>query len=80
MTIQKLISWTFPLVLLLVPCTFGAAQEQGGEKKAVKKQVISVYDVEADASADIAAAVASAHKNNKRVLVVYGGNWCGWCV
>ncbi|PCJ13656.1 MAG: hypothetical protein COB10_05375 [Planctomycetota bacterium] len=80
MTMQKLISWTLPLVLLLIPCTFGAAQEEVGEKKAVKKQVISVYDVEADASADIAAALARAHKNNKRVLVVYGGNWCGWCV
>ena len=45
-----------------------------------KKQVIAVYDVEANASADIEKAVARARKNNTRVLVVYGGNWCGWCI
>ena len=39
-----------------------------------------VYDETADARADIAAAVAKAAKDNKRVLLVYGGNWCHWCV
>jgi len=56
------------------------ANGQAEAKKRVEKQVIAVYDVKADASADIAAAVARAHKSDKRVLIVYGGNWCGWCV
>ena len=39
----------------------------------------AIYDEKADARVEIASAIASAKKNNKRVLLVYGGNWCGWC-
>ncbi|MAW76833.1 MAG: hypothetical protein CMJ95_05500 [Planctomycetes bacterium] len=63
------------LLVLAVPVT-----GQEPEAKKPEKQVIAVYDIEANASTDIAQAVARAKKNNKRVLVVYGGNWCGWCV
>ena len=38
-----------------------------------------IYDEKADAKADIAAAVARAKKDNRRVLVQWGANWCGWC-
>ncbi len=38
------------------------------------------YDEAADAAADIRAALARAKKDNKRVLVQWGANWCGWCV
>jgi thiol:disulfide interchange protein len=38
-----------------------------------------VYDEAADAKADVAAAVALAKKENKRVLVTLGANWCSWC-
>jgi thiol-disulfide isomerase/thioredoxin len=38
-----------------------------------------IYDTNADAAASVAAALERAKKNNKRVLVMYGGNWCGWC-
>ena len=38
-----------------------------------------IYDEKADARKDIAAAVERAGKENKRVLLVIGGNWCGWC-
>jgi thiol:disulfide interchange protein len=40
----------------------------------------AVYDEAADARADIAAALARAKADNKRVLVQWGANWCGWCV
>ncbi len=39
----------------------------------------AIYDEKVDARVEIASAIASAKKNNKRVLLVYGGNWCGWC-
>ncbi len=39
----------------------------------------ALYDEKADTRADIADAVAQAQKENKRVLVIWGGNWCGWC-
>ncbi|TAH35564.1 MAG: thioredoxin family protein [Planctomycetota bacterium] len=41
---------------------------------------VQVYDTKADARADIAAALAKAGEENQRVLIQWGGNWCGWCV
>lgn len=38
-----------------------------------------VYDEAADAREQIAAALAKARKENRRVLVQWGANWCGWC-
>ena len=45
-----------------------------------KPAKIAIYDESADASADIAAALARATANNRRVLIQWGGNWCVWCV
>ena len=47
------------------------------EKQKTEKTL--VYDEKADAVMDIAAAVAHAKKENKRVLIQWGANWCGWC-
>lgn len=41
---------------------------------------ISIYNPQADAQADIKAAVAKAAAENKHVLIQIGGNWCPWCV
>ena len=38
-----------------------------------------IYDETADARQQIAAAVAKAKKENQRVLIQWGGNWCPWC-
>jgi thiol:disulfide interchange protein len=38
-----------------------------------------IYDVHADASTQIAAAVVRAGIERKRVLLVFGANWCIWC-
>ncbi len=38
-----------------------------------------IYDVRADGSAQIAAAVGIAAAEHKRVIVVFGANWCIWC-
>ena len=38
-----------------------------------------IYDEQADAKKQIAAALAKAKKENRRVLIQWGGNWCGWC-
>jgi thiol:disulfide interchange protein len=37
------------------------------------------YDPKADASAELHAAATKAAASGKRILVVVGGNWCGWC-
>lgn len=47
------------------------------DKRAAKPKL---YDEKADANEQIALAVKSAKKNNRRVLIQWGGNWCGWCL
>ncbi len=39
----------------------------------------AIYDESADGAAQIEAALASAKKENRRVLIQWGANWCGWC-
>ncbi|MFT3684642.1 MAG: thioredoxin family protein [Phycisphaerales bacterium] len=57
----------------------GATQpaETGKTDKDAKKKV---YDENADAKQQIAAALAKAKKENRRVLIQWGGNWCSWCL
>ena len=61
------------------PGVDGAAPATPAGAAAVKPPAAPVYDEAADAKADVAAAVAKARKDKKRVLVTLGGNWCGWC-
>lgn len=66
------------------PGVAGAPQKQPGpgfaETRAVQDPPApSVYDEAADAKSDVAAAVAKAKTEKKRVLVTLGANWCGWC-
>ena len=51
-----------------------AKQEQEKPKKREK-----IYDESADAKEQIAKALTKAGKENHRVLVQWGANWCGWC-
>jgi thioredoxin-related protein len=37
------------------------------------------YDPERDPARDLSAALAEAKRDEKRVLLEVGGNWCGWC-
>jgi thioredoxin-related protein len=39
----------------------------------------SIYDKTADATAQVAKAVERAKHDDKRVLLMFGGDWCGWC-
>jgi thiol:disulfide interchange protein len=40
----------------------------------------TVYDESADARAEIAKAITQAQHDHKRILLVFGGNWCGDCL
>lgn len=60
------IAATVLLTVLLAPLVFAQQSEQG-------------FDPKRDAARDIADAVKVAKKQNKRVLLDVGGNWCGWC-
>jgi thiol:disulfide interchange protein len=61
--------------LVAVSRTPGAPTK--AEKAAAKKPV---YDEKADAKAAIEAALAAARRENRRVLIQWGGNWCSWCL
>jgi len=69
--------------LLLAP--LAAAQEApapatpAAPAKPDKPAKPPIYDEQADAHQQIAAALQRAHKENRRVLIQWGGNWCGWC-
>lgn len=59
----------------------GAPIEQKAveSKPAAKKARPNIYDEKADATQQIAAALAKAKAENQRVLIQWGANWCGWC-
>lgn len=44
-----------------------------------RPQRTPIYDTDADAHKQIAAALRRAKLRHQRVLVMFGGNWCGWC-
>ena len=44
------------------------------------QQVVKIYNPEADAKAEVAAAVSKAAAEGKHVFLQIGGNWCPWCL
>jgi thiol:disulfide interchange protein len=54
--------------------TAAVAAEEG--KKPTRE---SIYDVKADARVQVEAAQGRAKADGKRVLLMFGGDWCGWC-
>jgi thiol-disulfide isomerase/thioredoxin len=47
--------------------------------KKSKRMRRPIFDSNADADRQVAAALAMAKRDHKRVLLEFGGNWCGWC-
>jgi uncharacterized protein YyaL (SSP411 family) len=58
------------LSLFLLTSTFLLAQTEA----------VTIYNPDANAREDIAAAVKQAKAGNKNVLLQIGGNWCPWCI
>jgi thiol:disulfide interchange protein len=56
----------------------GTDQDARSSQPARKKRQ-PIYDETADAGDQIAAALAGAKQENRRVLIQWGGNWCIWC-
>lgn len=61
------------LFLIAIVCLLSVS---AGAQNETKK----LYDPNADAARDIAAAVKKAAAENKFVLIQAGGNWCSWCI
>jgi thioredoxin-related protein len=70
------------LIASIILLSIGAkAQEPAAPAKAVKlTDTAKLYHPNADAKADIAAAVKQAAASHKNVFVQIGGNWCIWCI
>ena len=59
----------FIYLLILIAATFTATAQEA-----------MLYNPNANAAKDIAAAVKKAKSSNKYVLIQGGGNWCKWCI
>lgn len=71
------------VVLLLASfAAFGqkASTKTAKGKKPVAKFTRDKFDPLRDPNADLAAAVETATKSGKRIILDVGGEWCGWCV
>lgn len=66
----------FAITLALAPPAFS---QQAPGAPARQEAPPAIYDESADAKEQIADALANAKKNNRRVLIQWGANWCGWC-
>ncbi len=71
------------IIALLVSCVvFINAQNKKVEAENLKENEIHEphkFDPDRDAQKDIDNAIAEAKKNNKRILLDVGGEWCIWC-
>jgi thioredoxin-related protein len=71
------------LPVLAVALFFAAAlpaDDPKPEAKKADKPEVKIYDEKADAKQLVADAVAAAKRENRRVLIQWGGNWCSWCI
>jgi thiol:disulfide interchange protein len=59
--------------LSLVTTSSGWAADASHSAKA------NIYDESLDGARQVTDALATAKKENKRVLLQFGANWCGWC-
>src|SRR5215471_11479703 len=68
----------FALVLFFIAFNLGLPFRTTAAESA-KTDRPNIYDESLDGMKQIANAVTTAKKENKRVLLQFGANWCGWC-
>lgn len=67
---------TILLCCLMAACSTAPASA-GEPVKGDKPE--NIYDTQADGKEQIAEALSRAQRDNKRVLLMFGANWCSWC-
>jgi len=78
-SILSMAAVTTACTLALAACTENAVgQSERAER--ILAEVRRDYDPAADPFAQLQAARAAAAAENKRILVVAGGDWCIWCL
>jgi thiol-disulfide isomerase/thioredoxin len=63
---------------ILIGAATGTGRADDAKPEAGKARA-KIYDPKADANAQVSAAASKARRENKRVLLMFGGDWCGWC-
>ena len=73
--------FAFAIVLVLVSATICLAQQPNGNDEVLKPVSVKtdLYPANADANKEIEDALKLAANNNKRVMLIFGGNWCYDC-
>ncbi|MBB2146094.1 DUF255 domain-containing protein [Pedobacter sp. LMG 31464] len=64
----------------LIPILFTLFIASTAFAQTATKEAVHLYNPQANAQADIDAAVAKAKATKKHVFVQVGGNWCIWCI
>lgn len=76
---QRMLSLS-PLSLILLAAVPACAARAGNEKEHKSKpDRPAIYDTKADGERQIADALKIAARNNNRLLLEFGANWCPWC-
>jgi thioredoxin 1 len=79
MTAKRVIAFAFFFVLLIVYGTGALAQSKKTPLQPPSQRNPQLYDTNANAEEEIRQAQAAAAKGHKRILLVFGGNWCLDC-
>src|SRR5215813_10703353 len=71
----------FAILLALLSTTMCLAQQPNGNDDVLKPVTVKtdLYPANADANKEIGDALTVAASNNKRVMLMFGGNWCYDC-
>lgn len=74
----------YSILILLILVTFAFSQTAKKSKtKLTEIQKLELkrvkFDPKRDPNLDLQNAVAQAQKENKRIILDVGGEWCGWC-
>lgn len=65
------------ILLVVLACRLALPSSAGADEPKTKRA--SIYDAKADAKVQVEQAVAKARHDGTRVLLMFGGDWCGWC-
>lgn len=72
------------LFLILILCvSFSFAQSKSKQKLTETKKLLAKrekFDPKRDPNLDLIGVIAKAQKENKRIILDVGGEWCTWCI